>query len=162
MPAANRPHDRTGPETGPETGTEPEETRTELSIDPETVCFLIIKAREFDAKVDPDDPNSGSNPADDKEIDILENRRSDPTYAELLGTLAALNEDALSDLVALTWIGRGDFTKAEWPEAKAQARENSAETTPDYLLGTPMLGDYLENGFTELGYSCDEANREHL
>lgn len=138
------------------------EPSPELSIDPETVCFLIIKAREFDAKVDPDDPNSGSNPADDKEIDILENRRSDPTYAELLGTLEALNEDELTDLVALTWIGRGDYTKDEWAEAKAQAALNPAETTADYLLGTPLLGDYLENGFTELGYSCEDADREHL
>lgn len=142
----------------------PEETGNgpELTIDPETVCFLIIKAREFDVKVDPDDPNSGSNPSDDKEIDILENRRSDPTYAELIGTLEALNEDELTDLVALTWIGRGDYTKHEWEEAKEQARLNSARTTADYLLGTPLLGDYLENGFTELGYSCEDADREHL
>lgn len=134
----------------------------ELTIDPETVCFLIVKAREFDVKVDPDDPDSGSNPSDDKEIDILENRRSDPTYAELMGTLEALNEDELSDLVALTWIGRGDFTKDEWAEAKEEARSNSAKTTPDYLLGTPLLGDYLENGFTDLGYSCEEIEEDHL
>ncbi|MDQ7250480.1 DUF3775 domain-containing protein [Dongia sedimenti] len=134
----------------------------ELSIDPETVCFLIIKAREFDVKVDPDDPDSGSNPTDDKEIDILENRRSDPTYAELAGTLEALNDDQLSDLVALTWIGRGDYAKNDWAEAKAQARLNSSKTTADYLLGTPLLGDFLENGFTELGYSCKEVQAEHL
>jgi hypothetical protein len=134
----------------------------ELTIDPETVCFLIVKAREFDVKVDPDDPDSGSNPSDDKEIDILENRRSDPTYAELMGTLEALNEDELSDLVALTWIGRGDFTKDEWAEAKEEARSNSAKTTPDYLLGTPLLGDYLENGFNDLGYSCEEIEEDHL
>ena len=141
---------------------EDSEARAQLSVDPETVCFLIIKAREFDAKVDPDDPNSGSNPTDDKEIDILENRRSDPTYAELLGTLEALNEDALTDLVALTWIGRGDYSKDEWAEAKAQASLNPAATTAAYLLGTPLLGDYLENGFTELGYSCEDADLKHL
>jgi len=138
------------------------EAGPELSIDPETVCFLIVKAREFDVKVDPDDPDSGSNPTDDNEIDILENRRSDPTYAELLGTLEALNEDELTDLVALTWIGRGDFTKDEWDEAKEEARSNTPKTTPDYLLGTPLLGDYLETGFNELGYSCEDVEADHL
>ncbi|HVO02257.1 MAG TPA: DUF3775 domain-containing protein [Candidatus Cybelea sp.] len=139
-----------------------EEDRPELTVDVETVCFLIIKAREFDVKVDPDDPDSGSNPSDDNQIDILENRRSDPTYAEIMGTLEALNEDELSDLVALTWIGRGDYTKDDWAEAKEEARSNSSKTTAEYLLGTPLLGDYLENGLNELGYSCEEEEAEHL
>ena len=145
-----------------QTPTEEEGIAPALTIDPETVCFLIVKAREFDVKVEPDDPDSGSNPSDDREIDILEDRRNDPTYAELMGTLEALNEDELTDLVALTWIGRGDYTKDDWEEAKEQARANPTKTTPDYLLGTPLLGDYLENGFTELGYSCADVENEHL
>jgi hypothetical protein len=144
-----------GPTDGPEDG-------PELTVDPETVCFLIVKAREFDVQVDPDDPDSGSNPTDDNEIDVLESRRDDPTYAELKGTLDALNVDELSELVALTWIGRGDYTKDDWDEAKEQARESSSKTTADYLLGTPLLGDYLEAGFNELGYSCEEVESEHL
>ncbi len=143
------------PDEAPEDG-------PELSIDPETVCFLIVKAREFDVKVEPDDPDSGSNPTDDNDIDVLESRRSDPTFAELVGTLEALNEDELTDLVALTWIGRGDFTRDEWAEAKDEARANPSKTTADYLLGTPLLGDYLENGFNELGYSCEDVEAEHL
>ena len=140
------------------------ETGPELSIDPDTVCFLIVKAREFDVKVDPEDDDSAADAdgGDDNEIDILESRRSDPTYAELMGTLEALNEDELSDLVALTWIGRGDFTKDEWAEAKEEARANPAKSTADYLLGTPLLGDYLENGFTDLGYSCEDTEMDHL
>ena len=134
----------------------------ELSIDPETVCFLIVKAREFDVQVDPDDPDSGSNPSDDGQIDVLENRRDDPTYAELKGTLDALNEDELTDLVVLTWIGRGDYTVDDWEEAKEEARGNASKTTGDYLLGTPLLGDYLEDGFEALGYSCDDVEADHL
>jgi hypothetical protein len=138
------------------------ESGPELTVDPETVCYLIVKAREFDVKVEPDDPDSGSNPADDNDIDILEDRRDDPTFAELMGTLEALNEDELIDLVALTWIGRGDYTKDEWDEAREEARSNAPRTTPEYLLGTPLLGDYLENGFTELGYSCEDTDKAHL
>jgi hypothetical protein len=139
-----------------------EEDGPELSIDPETVCFLIVKAREFDVQVDPDDPDSGSNPSDDGQIDVLESRRDDPVYAELKGTLDALNEDELTDLVVLTWIGRGDYTADDWEEAKEEARGSASKTTGDYLLGTPLLGDYLEDGFEALGYSCDDVEAEHL
>jgi hypothetical protein len=134
----------------------------ELTVDPETVCFLIVKAREFDVKVEPDDPDSGSNPTDDGDIDVLEDRRDDPTYAELMGTLEALNEDELSDLVAMTWIGRGDFDADDWEDAKEQAQQRGTKGTAEYLLGTPLLGDYLESGFNELGYSCEDVEEEHL
>jgi hypothetical protein len=146
----------------PESETGDGDERPELSIDPETVCFLIVKAREFDSKVAPDDPDSGSNPSDDGEIDILEDRGDDPTLAELNGTLAALSEDALVDLVALTMIGRGDFTADEWEEAREEARDDPSRLKAEYLIGIPLLGDYLENGFNELGYSCDEVDEAHL
>lgn len=134
----------------------------DLTVDPETVCFLIVKAREFDVKVEPDDPDSGSNPGDDGDIDVLEDRRDDPTFAELMGTLEALNEDELSELVAMTWIGRGDFDADDWEEAKEQARERGTKGTAEYLLGTPLLGDYLESGFNDLGYSCEDIEEERL
>jgi hypothetical protein len=133
-----------------------------LTVDPETVCFLIVKAREFDVQVEPDDPDSGSNPADDGEIDVLEDRRDDPTYAELMGTFEALNEDELAELVAMTWIGRGDYTRDDWEDAKELALERGSQGTAEYLLGTPLLGDYLENGFNALGYSCEDTDAEHL
>ncbi|MDQ7251385.1 DUF3775 domain-containing protein [Dongia sedimenti] len=134
----------------------------ELAVDPETVCFLIVKAREFDVKVDPqdDDPVSGTD--EDEDIDVLEDRRDDPTYAELMGTLEALNEDELSDLVAMTWIGRGDFDRDDWEDAKEQARQRGSKGTAEYLLGTPLLGDYLESGFNDLGYSCEDVDDERL
>ena len=142
--------------------TDETEDGPELTVDPATVCFLIVKAREFDVQVDPDDPDSGSNPSDDMQIDVLESRRDDPTYAEIKGTLDALNEDELTDLVVLTWIGRGDYTVDDWEEAKEEARDKPTKTTADYLLGTPLLGDYLEDGLSELGYSCDDVEAEHL
>ena len=134
----------------------------ELTVDPETVCFLIVKAREFDVKVEPDDPDSGSDPTDDDEIDVLEDRRDDPTFAELMGTLEALNEDELAELVAMTWIGRGDFDVEDWEDAREQALQRGTKGTAEYLLGTPLLGDFLEGGFTDLGYSCEDIEEAHL
>ena len=43
-----------------------------LTISPEKVCFIIIKAKEFDAKDEVTEPDSGSNPSDDKDIAVLE------------------------------------------------------------------------------------------
>src|SRR5262249_1362402 len=126
-----------------------------LTIRPETVCYVIVKAREFDVKVDPGDPDSGSNPTDDKDIDVLEELVDDPTFEEVSSVLESLNDDETLDLVALTWIGRGDYTSDDWEEARDQAREILLKDRPRYLLGTPLLGDFLEEGLSELGYSCE-------
>ena len=133
-----------------------------LTISPETVCYVIVKAREFDVKVEPDDPDSGSNPTDDKDIDVLEELVDDPTFEEVSSALAALNEDETLDLVALAWIGRGDYTSEDWEEAREQAREIPLKDRPRYLLGTPLLGDFLEDGLSELGYSCEDYEIERL
>ena len=134
----------------------------ELTISPETVCYVILKAREFDVKVDPSDPDSGSDPTDDQDIDILEDLADDPTFEEVSSALAALNDDETLDLVALAWIGRGDYTSEDWDEAREQAREIPLKDRPRYLLGTPLLGDFLEDGLSELGYSCEDYEIERL
>ena len=132
-----------------------------VSINPEQVCFMIIKAKELDAKVEPDDPNSGSNPADDREIDILEDFADDPTLQELTEAIDALNDDQRAELLAMVWIGRGDFEPSDWELALTQAAETADETLASYLVGTPLLGDLLEEGYSQLGYSCEdyEINR---
>jgi len=133
-----------------------------LTIDPETVGYIIVKAREFDLKVAPEEPDPGSNPADDKMIEVLEDRPDDPTYDELISALESLNEDQLLDLVALLWIGRGDYESDEWEDARSEAEAIRDKHIPSYLVGTPLLGDYLEEGLTKLGYSIDEAVSSHL
>ena len=158
MAGNRRPEpERPGESTG-DSAQEP----VDLTIDPDTVCFLAVKAREFDAKVEPDDPDSGSNPSDDRAIDVLEDRRDDATQAEIMGILEVLNEDELAELVAITWIGRGDYGRDDWAEAIDQARQRGSGSTADYLLGMPLLGDYLENGLNEIGHSCGEIEAEHL
>ncbi len=126
-------------------------------INIEKACFIAVKAREFDAKVAVDDPDSGSNPSDDRQIDVLENRRSDPVLEELRGAIQALNEDESRDIIALAWIGRGDYAAGQWNEACAQANSIPFGDRPRYLVGTPMLADYLEQGLAEFGLSCEEV-----
>lgn len=129
----------------------------ELAISADKVAFIIEKAREFDVKEAASDPDSGSNPSDDDEIDVLEDTNSDPVAAELGGFIQALNEDEQLDLVTLMWMGRGDGDADEWDDLRARAVEARREyksprrETVQYLLGEPMLGDLLADGMDELG-----------
>lgn len=55
----------------------------DLNIGVRKLCHLIVKAREFDAKVDPVEPNPGSTPAEDGMRAVLEDDADDPTLAGL-------------------------------------------------------------------------------
>ncbi len=124
----------------------------------ETVFYIMMKAREFDVKVDPESMDRDSNASDDGCLEILEDYADDPTAAELLEALSDLNADQLHELVALVWLGRGSFSKDEWREAKQAAydADPSAKSSPSYLMGTPMLSDFIEEGLSELGVSLEE------
>jgi hypothetical protein len=135
--------------------------QTELEISPESVCFVIIKAREFDVKDAVSEPDPGSNPTDDKMTAVLEDHKDDPVVQELTSFIGAMNVDQQIELVALTWLGRGDYSADDWPSVREQAAEAHNDKTASYLLGIPMLGDFLEEGLAMLGYSCEpfEINR---
>jgi hypothetical protein len=133
-----------------------------LSTPLEQLTYIIVKAREFDAEVAPVDSDSGSNPNDDSDVAILEATGDNPTERELAGALDGLDDDQRIEILALMWLGRGDFGRDEWQEALAQAREthNAAET--EYLMGTPLLADYLEEGLSVLGYSLEDYEKGRL
>ena len=116
----------------------------------EQLAYIIEKAREYDAERAPVDSNSGSNPSDDNDVAILEATADNPTRQELAAALDALNEDQKIEILALTWLGRGDFDPGEWRDALAQAREIHNRTETEYLIGTPLLADYLEEAITSL------------
>ena len=106
----------------------------ELSLATDQICFIIIKAREFEAKAVP---------------------RNDSAFAELHEFISELNEDQQIDLVALAWVGRGDFTLDDWSEAQQAAADARSGPTADYLLGLPLLPDYLEDALSDLDRSCE-------
>ena len=139
-----------------------QEMPAELNISPEKVCFIIVKAREFDAKVDPVEPDPGSNPADAGEREVLEDYPDDATASELRSAIDALNEDEVIDLIALAWLGRGDYEKADWEDARSLAGERHRRHSAAYLTGMPMLGDYLEEGLSQLGHSCESYEIDRL
>jgi hypothetical protein len=130
-----------------------------LEISPAKVGFVIIKAREIAAKVAAWDDSATS---DHDAESILEDFSDDATQAELKEFIRDLNEDEQISLVALAWIGRGSFGPEELEEALTTARSERTSRTDDYLLGMPLLPDYLEEGLDRLGYSVEDAEDEAL
>ena len=127
-----------------------------LSISPAKLRFLIAKAREFDVKDCVTDPDSSSNAADDGMLSVLEDHPDDATYEELTSFIASLTQDEQIDLVAMTWLGRGDGTPDEWDDLREEAARAHNRRTASYLLGKPMLADYLEEALEQLGISYEE------
>jgi hypothetical protein len=134
-----------------------------LSISTEKICFVVVKAREFDVKdADTTLDDDGSNPTDDRMIEVLEDRPNDPVDQELVAFIEAMSEDEQVDLVTLTWLGRGDGTLEDWAELRAEAARVHNRRTASYLLGEPLLPDYLEEALAEFGRSCEEFEKDHL
>jgi hypothetical protein len=136
----------------------------ELGISLDKLTYIIELAREYDVKEGDSDPNSGSNPVDDFDADILEDQPGDPTAEELADAIRGLNEDEQIRLVALAWLGRGTYDIDEWPDAVRTARDERNPRTAEYLMGLPLLGDYLADGLALFGEGIvdDSDTREGL
>lgn len=135
----------------------------ELSISSEKVCFIVTMAREFDTKDVVTVPDEGSNPSDDRMIEVLEDRpNEDAVLQELQSFISDLSIDEQIDLVALAWLGRGDTGAEGWPELRREAARAHNPRTASYLLAMPLLPTYLQDGLAELGISCEDFEKDIL
>jgi hypothetical protein len=134
----------------------------DLAITTKKIFYIISKAREFESKTAASGLKGGSNPADDRERCVLEDTPGDAVEEELVAALDNLNEDEKNDLLALTWIGRGDFDVSEWQNAKMQVQNMRHSHVADYLYHTPMLSDFLEEALSKAGLDISEMEAEHL
>ena len=131
---------------------------SELAV--EKVCFIAVKAREFDAAAD--EPSDASNPSDDRFVRALTPANEKTTQRELTAFINALDEDEQTELVALLFVGRGDYTPEEWNDALAAARDRGDPPVARFLLGEPLLGDLLEDGLSAFDLSCEDFEKDHL
>lgn len=115
-----------------------------MNIDERKVRELILHARAYDAKEDVPDSSADRDSAED--VDLLRAGPGDPVRTELTDLIDALDDEAKAELVALYWIGRGDFEGADYVAAVAEAHARKTGPTSSYLLGAPLLGDQLESG----------------
>lgn len=154
-----------------------------LEMDSDKVCYLVVKMREFEeeglirAEFDQDDEGSdlhlGDEGEDDGELEdeegfiALEDEEDDETaddssLEELIGYIQGLDEEEQVELIALTWLGRGDYEKDEWGAAVEAARERFNERTAQYLIGIPLLADYLEEGLAAFDLSCTDFDESRM
>lgn len=71
-----------------------------------------------------------------------------------------LNEEQQVALIALAWIGRGDYEPEEWGEAlKLAAERNTRGDASAYLTSMEGLGDLLSEGVGAFGLAIEEVER---
>lgn len=131
----------------------------DLTIGPETVRLFVLKARAISAGLN-DDYDAGHEheiELDDQSRDshshdgLAEEEEENLTATELRALFNDLNVDEAADLIAIMFVGRGDFEAREWDQAVAEARTRVNKRFPTYLMGMPMLGEWLEEGLEKIG-----------
>lgn len=141
------------------------EIRTEslppLALSPETAFPIVIKARELGEKVPATDPDSGSNPGDDLEVDVLEDSADDTVREELAALVNSLNDDEQLDLISLIWLGRGDFALSDWDEARLAAADIGRERISRYVAEMPLVSDHLQEALSQFGQSLGDYLDRH-
>ncbi|QMT60983.1 DUF3775 domain-containing protein [Legionella sp. PC997] len=124
-----------------------------LNLDKETIGDLLYKTRQFQAKEDVSFPEVTD------EMDslyVLADYQDDPVYQEITEFVDNLRPDQQATLVALMYLGRGDYTQEEWEDALNFAQEEVTDHTGEYLLSRPMVADDIERGLNILGISYQE------
>ncbi len=134
----------------------------ELLTPLETLCRLIIRAKEMEAQVPALDPDEDADnvddfddDAEDQALSVLEDELNSAVEEEVRATLDDLADDQLAETLALAWVGRGTFDVSEWDDAFAEASENDPESAIDELMDMPLLAGHLEAGLAAFDYSCE-------
>lgn len=130
-----------------------------LTISAETVRMLIQKARAAASSISDtfEDGHEGDVEFDQDSLEkshhhdgLAEEENDDLSSEEIRELLEDLNVDEAAELVAISWIGRGDYEAEDFAQATLQARERAVGSTSEYLLGMSLLPDYLEAGLDAL------------
>ena len=130
-----------------------------MDINKEIVCNIIFKAREINISEDLVLPEDEDNLSDSEWKQILAEYQNDFSYVELKNLINDLEPDQQKKIIALMYLGRGDFDKDEWQSALTQALTIPEQNRADYLISKPMLADYLREGLAMFNYSCDGEDR---
>jgi len=130
----------------------------ELNTPLETLCRIILRAREMEAQVpamDPDQEADNVDDTDEETLSVLEDELNDSVEEELRSTLDDLAEDQIAETLALCWIGQGTYDVSEWDDALEEANDPDAEPAVDQLMDMPLLAANLESGLAAFDFSCE-------
>ncbi len=134
----------------------------ELLTPLETLCRLILRARELQAQVPASDPDEDADNVDylddegeDQALSVLEDELNSGVEEEVQATLDDLADDQLAETLALAWVGRGTYDASEWEDAFAEAGDLNVDERMDELMDMPLLASHLEAGLAAFDFSCD-------
>ena len=122
----------------------------------ETLCRIILRAREYEAQVpsgygDDEEPDNVDDTGEEV-LSVLDDDINTSVEEELRGILDDLADDQIAEVLAFCWIGQGTYDASDWEEATETASE---ERNPiDELLEMPMMASVLEQGLAAFDLSC--------
>ena len=123
----------------------------------ETLCRIILRAREFEAQVPTDyDGNEAPENVDDEgegTLSVLDDSINTGVEEELTAAIDDLAEDQQAELLAFAWVGQGTYDAGDWDEAIEEA--SSVANVAEELMEMPMLASVLEAGLAAFELSCD-------
>jgi hypothetical protein len=154
-PTIDRRPVETGIARSRRTITSPEEAPVRMHIRQETLCSLIALAREFQAKEEVCIPQDQNSPSEDWALQVLADHGNDYNVAEFRSIVSDFSERQRAELVALMWVGRGDFSLDEWEQAVDEAVGDYSIRAGEYVLAHPMVSDHLEEGLIAFGMDCE-------
>lgn len=130
-----------------------------MDLAPEKVGFIIQMARQLDSgdALGNERPDAKSLDALDLDMEHIDENSEDQPVDQVSIFIDGLNEDEALDLVALMWVGRGTYRSEQFAQARQVAAAEATHSASEYLLGTPLLADYLEDGLEAMGFSVEEA-----
>ena len=123
----------------------------------ETLCRIILRAREYEAQV-PTDYDGGEAPENvndegEETLSVLDDSINTSVEEELTNALDDLADDQLQEIFAFALVGQGTYEAADWDEAiEAAGEENNIV---DELMDMPMLASVLEAGMAAFDLNCD-------
>ncbi len=118
----------------------------DIPFDPDEIEELILRLKAAMTKEGTDIPDPGGNATDDEVSETLQETPGDLTRDEIVQEIESMDDDQQEALVALFWIGRGDAEPEDWDETVALAGERHSGEVSEYLLGDPLVADYLSEG----------------
>lgn len=137
-----------------------------FEVDVDKIAFIIAKSREFESQdavheeveVEGLTENDIQDESFQESLSVVaDEENDDATFDEVKAWIRSINDDDQCQIVALAWVGRGDFTIDDWDEAVKIATDEHNDRTAEYLLGMPLLPDYLEEGLSQFGLSAESA-----
>ena len=128
----------------------------DLGISLEVVATVVDLANAVQS---PDEGSMGDGD-EDEERDDDDEEEEEVTLDLLTDFIDDLNDDEQAALIALAWVGRGDYDAEGWDEAvKLAAERNAKGTASGYLVDMAGLGDLLSDGVAAFGLSVEEVER---